>query len=238
VIFTTSWDDGHPLDLRVAELLAKHGFRGTFYVPRRNVEGRSVLATAELRALAAGFEIGGHTVDHVRLNSVPHGEARRQIADSKRGLEDELGRAVAGFCYPGGVHDAAIRDSVRDAGFRYARTIDNFWVDAPADPFRLPTTLQLYPHHRLTYAKNWLRGGSWSRRGTSFGLALLDSSLDRLLVRLLERVAERGGLFHLWGHSWEIDELGLWDVLDRFLAAARAIVGAGDRVDNARAAAA
>ena len=30
---TTSWDDGHPLDLRVAELLAKYGLQGTFYVP-------------------------------------------------------------------------------------------------------------------------------------------------------------------------------------------------------------
>jgi hypothetical protein len=27
---TTSWDDGHPLDLRVAELLAKYGLKDTF----------------------------------------------------------------------------------------------------------------------------------------------------------------------------------------------------------------
>ena len=49
--FTTSWDDGHPLDLRLAELLATHGFSGTFYVPRGNREGRPVMTTAELRAL-------------------------------------------------------------------------------------------------------------------------------------------------------------------------------------------
>ncbi len=30
---TTSWDDGHPLDFRVAELLSKYGLRGTFYIP-------------------------------------------------------------------------------------------------------------------------------------------------------------------------------------------------------------
>ena len=28
-----SWDDGHPLDVRVAYLLAKYGLRGTFYIP-------------------------------------------------------------------------------------------------------------------------------------------------------------------------------------------------------------
>ena len=31
-IVTTSWDDGHSTDLRVAELLAAHGLKGTFYV--------------------------------------------------------------------------------------------------------------------------------------------------------------------------------------------------------------
>src|SRR5688500_11915407 len=34
-IVTTSWDDGHPLDIRLAEMLARHGVAGTFYVPLR-----------------------------------------------------------------------------------------------------------------------------------------------------------------------------------------------------------
>ena len=33
---TTSWDDGHPLDFRVAELLAKYGLPGTFDAARPN----------------------------------------------------------------------------------------------------------------------------------------------------------------------------------------------------------
>ena len=32
-VITTSWDDGHPLDLRMAGLLAKYGLKGSFYVP-------------------------------------------------------------------------------------------------------------------------------------------------------------------------------------------------------------
>lgn len=31
LIITTSWDDGHPLDLKIAELLDKYGINGTFY---------------------------------------------------------------------------------------------------------------------------------------------------------------------------------------------------------------
>ncbi|MEO9186674.1 MAG: polysaccharide deacetylase family protein, partial [Kofleriaceae bacterium] len=143
-VFTTSWDDGHPLDLRVAELLATYGFRGTFYVPRRNLEGRAVLSRRELATLGAQFEIGGHSYDHVRLTRVPTAAAAHQVYAIKAALEDELGRSIAGFCYPGGAHDRSVRELVRRAGFRYARTIENLWLAGPIDPFQLPTTLQLY----------------------------------------------------------------------------------------------
>jgi hypothetical protein len=29
-VMTTSWDDGHPLDLQIAQLLSKSGLAGTF----------------------------------------------------------------------------------------------------------------------------------------------------------------------------------------------------------------
>ena len=48
---TTSWDDGDALDARLADLLARYGVPGTFYVPR-NCEGRVLLKRGELRQLA------------------------------------------------------------------------------------------------------------------------------------------------------------------------------------------
>ena len=36
---TTSWDDGHQLDLRVAELLTKYRLHGTFYIPKATENG-------------------------------------------------------------------------------------------------------------------------------------------------------------------------------------------------------
>jgi len=44
---TTSWDDGHPMDLRVAALLAKYGIAGTFYVPASTELG--AVSAAQLR---------------------------------------------------------------------------------------------------------------------------------------------------------------------------------------------
>ena len=37
-ILTTSLDDGHPLDLKLADLLAKYCVPGTFYIPLGNGE--------------------------------------------------------------------------------------------------------------------------------------------------------------------------------------------------------
>jgi len=34
---------------------------------------------------------------------------------------------------------------------------------------------------------------------------------------LFDRVDADGGIWHLYGHSWEIDELGLWDGFEELL---------------------
>ena len=38
-----------------------------------------------------------------------------------------------------------------------------------------------------------------------------------LARRLLQRTLRVGGVFHLWGHSWELDQAGLWSRLDDVL---------------------
>ena len=82
LLVTTSWDDGHPSDLRVADLLEKHGLSGTFYVPSTNSEGRPVMRSIEIAELGRRFEIGGHTQDHVSLTEMgPHLAAAQIVAN-------------------------------------------------------------------------------------------------------------------------------------------------------------
>ncbi|MCX6910233.1 MAG: polysaccharide deacetylase family protein [Verrucomicrobia bacterium] len=67
---TISVDDGHPLDMRTAELLDRHGLKATFYVPAANPE-REVMTKEQVRELSRRFEMGGHTYHHVPLASLP-----------------------------------------------------------------------------------------------------------------------------------------------------------------------
>ena len=57
-IVTTSWDDGHPLDVRLAELLSSYGVPGTFYLPLMYSK-IPLLGRPQMRAIRAlGMEIG------------------------------------------------------------------------------------------------------------------------------------------------------------------------------------
>ena len=60
VFVTTSWDDGHILDHKLAGLLDDYGLRATFYVAPRNIElpQQERLRNRDLQALARDFEIG------------------------------------------------------------------------------------------------------------------------------------------------------------------------------------
>lgn len=232
VAFTSSWDDGHPLDLRLAELLQRHGFTGTFYVPMRNASGLPVIDAPQIRRLAAMGEVGSHTLDHCYLTSVDDGEARAQICAGKAALEQALGASVAGFCYPGGQFTAEHRRMVAAAGFGYARTTVNFCIDVGTDPFLVPTSLQLYPHSRSVYLRNWMRRGRWLARHDLARVALSNAGLLPRLRAAIARVARTGGLFHLWGHSWEFDAIDGWNVLDEFLRYASDLVPADLRLTN------
>jgi peptidoglycan-N-acetylglucosamine deacetylase len=213
VIITTSWDDGHQLDLRLAELLAEFDMPGTFYISPFDAEFRIAdrLANSEIEDLAQHFEIGAHTLTHPRLPTVSRQAASDEIVNSKMYLEDITGSMVSSFCYPGGAYNAEHVQMVRDAGFSYARTVERFRRDARADPLRAPTTVHAYSH--LVDIPQALHYGKLNPAAT-WGIY---SHWERLAERLFDEVLAKGGVFHLWGHSWEVERNNDWAALRRIL---------------------
>lgn len=231
-VFTFSSDDGHPSDLKAAELLAKHGLVGTFYVPIYNSEGRPTMTKCDLRTLAHAFEVGSHTLDHRYLGTVGALEAKRQIIGGKQQLEDLLGQAVEGFCYPGGKYRQAHLRLVQRAGFEYARTTTNLCFDTGHSPFELPTTIQFYPHVQAVYWRNFALAGSWRRRQAGLRLALKHPGWIERMYALFDHACRHDAVFHMWAHSYEIDQLGGWPALDRFFMHVAQQVAAPNRLTN------
>ncbi|WP_241759549.1 polysaccharide deacetylase family protein [Pyxidicoccus parkwayensis] len=103
-------------------LFARYGMHATFYVNSGRVgASSSYLSLADLRSLAAaGHEIGGHTVDHVDLSTVPAAEARHQICDCRADLM-AMGFPVTSFAYPFGSDTPTARLLVIDCNYNSAR---------------------------------------------------------------------------------------------------------------------
>lgn len=218
MILLTSWDDGHPSDEKLADLLGKHGIAATFFIPLSNkIENRPVLQDTAIRSMDSRFEIASHTKDHQRLAGVDSETARKQITEGRDGLQQVVGHAVQGFCYPGGKFTAETVSLVRNAGFKYARTVENLRTSLGEDPFRMPTTIQFYPHPWTVLAWNGFSSGGILGKMGPIVVSMKHRDLLARLLAMANRCADSNSVFHLWGHSWEIDALNLWSLLDQTL---------------------
>jgi len=185
---TFSVDDGHPTDLRTAEMLARLGLHATFYVPARNDE-RPVMRPPEIRELAKSFEIGSHTMNHRRVHHLNDVDANAEIADGKKCLEDILSKEVISFCYPGGKYNARTGVLVANAGFIGARTCQFNLHTAPADPFRWGVSTQAYSHGLL----NSVRRNGFAGSINHILVARLAQDWETHFLRSLDWVEGRGG---------------------------------------------
>jgi peptidoglycan-N-acetylglucosamine deacetylase len=209
---TTSWDDGHRLDPRLAELLDRYGVAGTFYIAPRNIEFAKGdhLGPQGVRELAQRFEIGAHTLSHPRLPRLSDDAAQEEIRAGKEELEETIGVPVVSFCYPRGEYRARHVSMVRDCGFRIARTVRRHALD-PGDPFEARTTVNAYAH-RVDAPLVLRMAGPRPRVAAQLYL-----NWDDLAIAWFESCMRDGGVFHLWGHSWEVDARGDWARLERVL---------------------
>ena len=188
-------------------MLKEHGLPATFYVSPEDHEfaKRDLLTAQEVRDLGHDFEIGAHTLTHRRLPVISNEEAEKEIVESKAVLEQVTGKEIKVFCYPGGAYTKLHVQLVKDAGYRYARTTARyaFTVD---DPYEAGTSLHVYNH----------RFDAWqTARFAKFRprKVLRYLEWDALAKAMFDQVIKEGGVYHLWGHSWEIDEHNDWERL-------------------------
>jgi len=215
---TISIDDGDVSDFRTAELLNKYELQATFYIPARNSE-RPVMSASQVRELSANFEVGAHTLNHTRLKSLPDDQAWMEISEGKKWLEDTIGKPAVSFCYPRGKFNASTPELVKRAGFLGGRTCLFNLHGFPRNPFLWGVSTHAYSHSKaiqlrhallernFTGVLNFARTYNWS------------TDWQQHFLYGLAHVERRGGIAHLYLHSWEIDELGQWEQLEAVFAA-------------------
>ncbi|ALW83696.1 hypothetical protein AUC43_00395 [Hymenobacter sedentarius] len=135
-----TFDDGYTDNYtNLLPLMQQYGYRGVMYLlgdfeVRHNqwdlaadpTEPRSeIMDLAQKRAfVAAGWEIGAHTMSHLRLTTLPPSEAAQEIQRSKAELEATLQTQIVSFAYPYGDSNDTVKKAVREAGFTLGVSTD------------------------------------------------------------------------------------------------------------------
>lgn len=123
-----TFDDGYETFYEAAlPILRRYDFSATVFVVSGEVGGVSgwnpagearLMGWSRLRDLGQmSIEIGSHTVTHPRLTDLGPLAVRRELENSRAGLEDKLGVPVRSFAYPFGAFNSAIEGWVQEAGY-------------------------------------------------------------------------------------------------------------------------
>lgn len=167
------------------DVLGELGVPGTIFVPTAFPDSHGPLVwpgmeqwpgsphAGELRCLGwddlvaladSGWEIGSHTVTHPRLTQIDDARLDAELRDSRRTVEQRLGRPCTSIAYPYGDEDARVVAAAERAGY----------VAAAALPSR----------QRGDEGMRWPRVGAY-RRDSLLRLATKASPAVRRLQRAL-----------------------------------------------------
>lgn len=193
------WDDGDVDDIRLVEILKRHGAKATFNInPGGWMSGRRLahrfrgeypvyrLSLDEMPQVYEGFCIGGHTMTHPHLTKIDPGWALTELVETKRYIETHFGQSACGMAYPCGAYDDAVKALVRQTGYLYART-----TKPAALELELRDPMALHPHCHFL-AENFRQ--------------------------TFEAVKAVDGDFYFWGHTFELmGEDARWQELDALM---------------------
>lgn len=138
-------DDGYKDTLEVAApILQKYKIPFTVFVTTSFIESKKpiFLTRAELRELAVlpGVKIGSHGVTHIPLADCDDSTLWRELADSRRLLEDMIGKPVTSISYPHGSANRRVAAAAKRAGYTLGACSRFDINDASRDPFLLCRT--------------------------------------------------------------------------------------------------
>ena len=198
---TLSYDDGVEQDIRLMEILDKHGIKctfnlnsgcwapeGTVYAPG-TIHRRMPKSQVEKVYRNPNHEVAAHCLTHASLTELSPAEVAWEVLEDRRNLEAMFGGLVRGLAYPFGTYSDQVVDALKATGAAYARTVHS------TNDFTVPT--------------DWLRLHPTCHHNAPNLMALCDRFLQ-------DNVPFGSKLFYLWGHSYEFEADNNWQVIEDF----------------------
>jgi len=200
---TLSYDDGVDQDVRLIEILQRHGIKGTFNLNSGRYPAEPVPVEPEIvhrrltRAHAtelyrgSGMEVAIHGLSHSFMDRLPPNLCLEEIVQDRKNLEKQFGTIIRGMAYPYGTVSDALVEMLGYAGVAYARTTVSL------EKFDVP--------------KDWLR---WNPTCHHKNPRLMELAQDFAEDR--KQNFRNPWLFYLWGHSYEFEQDDNWQIMEEF----------------------
>lgn len=198
---TLSYDDGVIQDIRLTEILKKHGIKCTFNInaglfpaedtvfPKEQIHRRLKRSEVLETYNSDLFEAACHGYTHPWLEQCDPANAVDEVMQDRNELEALFGRPIQGMAYPMGTFNDRVVQILSDCGIRYCRTtVSTEDFNIPSDWLRMPATCHHKNKRLMELADQFLAPSRYP--------------LPRL--------------FYLWGHSYEFDNDNNWDVIEQF----------------------
>lgn len=201
---TLSYDDGCPEDVRFSDTITAAGLKCTFNLNGEKLRwGNLSKETIIEKFLDRGHEIAVHGANHIAPGNCTAIEGIRDVLDCRLELEERYGMIIRGMAYPdsgitrfaNGATYGSIKNYLTDLGIVYSRTLggDNNRFELPAD---------------------WHAWMPSAHHSNPKVLELIDEFLKVDVSPRIYGAVRTPKLFYLWGHSYEFERNGNWELLD------------------------
>lgn len=189
---TFSFDDNCESDKKLIKIFNKYGIKATFNINSgllgvpyvsRDSNGNAYeivpkLLANQVKSVYSGHEIAVHSVNHFLLTDLMEEKIVFELEYDRKVLEQICEYHIVGMAYPGGTHDARVKDIImRRTPLKYGRTID--------------------ATHNFDLQKNLLEFNPT--------MHFMDKMNFELINKFLESDTDKKQLMYIWGHAFELD---------------------------------
>lgn len=139
-------------------ILKKYGYTATFFVKLNNTN-KGGLSWQDLKQLQSqGNIIGSHSLNHDNMSHMSTEQLQKELIESKRILEDNLGKEIKYFSYPGGEFSQNTIDEVKKAGYVAAVTTKHNVYQEIKNQDSLYTLPRLHIDDEMPTFIDWVQG--------------------------------------------------------------------------------
>ena len=137
-----TFDDGYEnFYTNAFPLLKKYQAKASLYI-MTSVKGKNFLTPDQIKEIDQSglVEVGSHTVFHIDLAKASEADAQKELINSKKFLDNLLGKPTLTIAYPFGAYNDQVEKLVREAGYTYGFSYNHNPLKDTNDVFAIDRT--------------------------------------------------------------------------------------------------